>query len=236
MNYTDCKVLCTLERKKEPLITQVRCDEFTSMVEKNFDYKFEGVSEVYPFDLPELPKDFKILCIVGASGSGKSTLLKEFKGYKDSNFHCYNDDAIVSNFKSCEDARERLSSVGLNSMPVWCRPRKVLSVGEGFRADLALNLDNYTIFDEFTSTIDRNVAKSACNGIKRFIDSNNLHHIVFCSCHKDYISFLQPDLVIDLDDCKMYDCRGADLGKTLPYKSTNQVAKICGECLGTIII
>lgn len=236
MNYTECKVLCTLERKKDPLVTRVNCDEFTAMVEKNFDYKFDGVSEVYPFDLPKLPDDFKILCIVGASGSGKSTLLKEFKGYRDSNYYQYDDDAIVSNYSTPEEASERLSAVGLNSMPVWCRPRKVLSVGEGFRADLALNLDSYTIFDEFTSTIDRNVAKSTCNGIKRFIDDNNLNHIVFCSCHKDYIPFLQPDLVIDLDECKMFDCRGVDLGKTLPCKSTNQVAKICGEYLGSIII
>lgn len=236
MDYTDCKVLCTLERKKEPLITRVECDEYTAMVEKNFDYKFDGTSKVYPFELPQLPDDFKTLCIVGASGSGKSTLLKEFKNYRNSDYYQYDDNAIVSSYASPEEASERLSAVGLNSMPVWCRPRKVLSVGEGFRADLALNLDSYTIFDEFTSTIDRNVAKSTCNGIRRFINEHNLNHVVFCSCHKDYIPFLRPDIVIDLDEQKVFDCRGADLGKTLPYKSINQKPKTCGEFLGSIII
>ena len=235
MVYTDCKVLCELKRKPEPLITRVRLDACTDMVQKNFDFTFTGESVVYPFELPKLPDDFKTLCIVGASGSGKSTLLREFKGYN-TQTNTYNDDAIVSNFATPEEASERLSAVGLNSMPVWCRPRRVLSVGEGFRADLALNLNSYTIFDEFTSTIDRNVAKSTCNGVKRFIDDKGLHNVVFCSCHKDYIPFLRPDIVIDLDTEKVYDCRGASLGETLPCKSTAQMLKTCGEYLGSITI
>lgn len=235
MNYTECPVICDLQRKQEPLITRVKLDEFTDMVQTNFDYVFTGESIVYPFAMPKIDTDFKILCIVGASGSGKSTLLREFDGYN-INTREYNNEAIVSNFASPVDASERLSAVGLNSMPVWCRPRRVLSVGEGFRADLALNLNSYTIFDEFTSTIDRNVAKSTCNGVKRYIDDKKLHHIVFCSCHKDYIPFLRPDIVIDLDTEKVYDCRGTDLGETLPYRFIDPMPRICGEYLGSIII
>ena len=121
-------------------------------------------------------------------------------------------------------------------MPVWCRPRNVLSVGEGFRADLALNLDIYTIFDEFTSTVDRNVAKSTCNGIQKYIRKNNLHNVVFSSCHKDFIPFLKPDIVIDLDEEKVFDCRGECLGETLRYEYTNQTPKTCGAFLGVITI
>jgi ABC-type glutathione transport system ATPase component len=217
------------------LVTVVKLDEFTDMVQKNFDYTFTGESTVYPFEMPRIDFDFKILCIVGASGSGKSTLLQEFSGYSTGG-HRFDDNAIVSNFASPNDANERLNAVGLNSLPVWCRPRRVLSVGEGFRADLALNIDSYTIFDEFTSTIDRNVAKSTCRGIKRYIDDKKLHHVVFCSCHKDYIPYLLPDIVVDLDSEKVYDCRGADLGETLPYKSINPTRGICGEFLGAITI
>lgn len=235
-DYNECKVLCNLERKQEPLITTVPLDEYTEMVQKNFDYTFTGESKVYPFKLPKIDFEFKTMCVVGASGSGKSTLLKEFVGYTSSNKYTYDDRAIVSNFESPMVASERLSAVGLNSMPVWCRPRRVLSVGEGFRADLALNLYSYTIFDEFTSTIDRNVAKSTCNGIKRYIDEHNLHNVVFCSCHKDFIPFLQPDIVIDLDEEKVFDCRGESLGKPLPYKYTKVMPKTCGEYLGSIII
>lgn len=236
IRYNECPILCTLKRKEKPLITKVKTDEFTAMAESCFDYKFTGESMVYPYELPKLPDDFGICCIVGASGSGKSTMLREFDSRYSFEDKKFDDNAIVSNFETPEIASERLSASGLNSMPVWCRPRRVLSVGEGFRADLALNMDSYKIFDEFTSTIDRNVAKSTCNGIQRYIRKNNIHNIVFCSCHKDYISFLKPDIVIDLDEEKVFDCRGERLGETLPYKSTNQMPKTCGVYLGNIII
>lgn len=170
-------------------------------------------------------------------GGGKSTLLKEFVDYKNNNKAYDNSKAIVSNFATTREASDKLSAVGLNSMPVWCRPRNVLSVGEGFRADLALNLDSYTKYDEFTSTIDRNVAKSTCNGIQRYIRENNLTNMVFCSCHKDFIPFLKPNYVIDIDEEKVYDCGDGDcLGKTLLSKCMNQTTKTFGEYLGSIII
>lgn len=157
-------------------------------------------------------------------------------GYSYANKGYNNEKAIVSNFATPEEASYRLSAVGLNSMPVWCRPRDVLSVGEGFRADVALNLESNTIFDEFTSTIDRNVAKSTCNGLQRYIHDKGLHNIIFCSCHKDYIPYLQPDIVIDLDSECVYDCRGADLKKALLSKCTAQTTKTFGEYLGSITI
>ena len=239
MEYFDCPVVCKLERKKTPLIATVPTDEFTKMVEANFDYDFTGESKFYPYACPPQVNDaldFNILVITGASGKGKSTFLKEFKGYK-TNAKVYDSTkAIVSNFSTPQEASEKLSAVGLNSMPVWCRPRNVLSVGEGFRADLALNIDDYTIFDEFTSTIDRNVAKSTCNSIQKYIRNKNITNVVFCSCHKDYIPFLKPDYVIDLDLEKMFDCRGNCLGETSRSKSTSQQIKRFGAYLGSITI
>lgn len=238
MNYTDCKVLWEITKKSEPLVSIVPVDEYTEMVQNNFDYTFDGRSEFYPFELPKgvLDIDFNILAIVGASGSGKSTLLKEFKGYRMNDTMYDSSKAIVSNFSTPQDASYKLSAVGLNSMPVWCRPRDVLSVGEGFRADIALNLESYTIFDEFTSTIDRNVAKSTCNGLQRYIRKNGLTNMIFCSCHKDFIPYLQPDIVIDLDDAKVYDCRGASLKKASLSKCTEPMTRTFGEFLGNIII
>lgn len=238
MEYFECPVLCKLKRKSEPLISEVPCDEFTKMVEGNFDYEFDGKSKFYPYELPNEVKelDYSIMVIAGASGKGKSTLLKEFDGMSVEKNRYDNSKAIVSNFSTPEEASERLSAVGLNSMPVWCRQRNVLSVGEGFRADLALNIESNTIFDEFTSTIDRNVAKSTCNSIQRYIRKHGMKNIVFCSCHKDYIPFLKPDIVVDLDDECVYDCRGACLGETLRSKSMNQTTKRFGAYLGSITI
>jgi ABC-type glutathione transport system ATPase component len=239
MEYTDCKIIAKLHKKSTPLISTVPCDEYTQMVQNNFDYEFTGESQFYPYELPkELDNiDFNIMTIVGASGSGKSTLLKEFdRGYLYATKKYDNTKAIVSNFATPQEASFKLSAVGLNSMPVWCRPRNVLSVGEGFRADIALNLESNIIFDEFTSTIDRNVAKSTCNGLQKYIRNNNLHNIIFCSCHKDHIPYLQPDIVIDLDEESVYDCRGIDLKKASLFKCTAQPTKTFGEYLGSITI
>lgn len=239
IEYNECPILCKIKRSKTPLITNVPIDEFTKMVQNNFDYEFDGESKFYPFELPKevLNMDFSILAIVGASGSGKSTLLKELgEQYSFCSDTYDSTKAIVSNFNNPEEASYKLSAVGLNSMPVWCRPRNVLSVGEGFRADLALNLDSYKIFDEFTSTVDRNVAKSTCNGLQKYIRRMELNHMVFCSCHKDFIPYLKPDIVIDLDDEVVYDCRGKCLGKTLLSKCTEQTTKTFGEFLGNITI
>lgn len=238
MEYNECKILYKLKRKTMPLISKVQIDEFTNMVQNNFDYEFTGESKFYPYELPKeiLEMNFGILVITGASGSGKSTLLNEFNGYKFNNPSYDNNKAIVSNFKNTDEASHKLSAVGLNSMPVWCRPRNVLSVGEGFRADIALGLESHTIFDEFTSTIDRNVAKSTCNGLQKYIRKNNLTNMIFCSCHKDFIPYIQPDIVIDLDDECVYDCRGVDLKKASLSKCTAQTTKTFGEYLGSIII
>lgn len=238
IDYTDCPILCNIKRKTEPLVSKIPCDEFTSMVQNNFDYEFTGETLFYPYELPSkiFELDFNKLAIVGASGSGKSTLLKEFKNYNFAKNNYDYEKAIVSNFNTPDEAARKLSAVGLNSMPTWCKPRNVLSVGEGFRADVALNLKSFTIFDEFTSTIDRTVAKSTCNGLNKYITNNNLTHMVFCSCHKDFIPYLCPDLVIDLDSEAIYDCRGIDLKKALLSKCTRQKTGTFGEYLGTIII
>ena len=80
MNYNECKVLCRLKRKSEPLISKVPIDEFTEMAQLNFDYEFDGVSKIYPYELPNEVKnlEYNIMVICGASGSGKTTLLKQF--------------------------------------------------------------------------------------------------------------------------------------------------------------
>lgn len=239
MNYKECKVISSMEKSTEPLVSTVPMDEFTQMVQNNFDYEFNGESKFYPYKLPSAVRDslgeFKSIVIVGASGSGKSTLLKEFPFYHKAQ-NKYDDRAIVSNFESPQEASEKLSSVGLNSMPTWCRPRRVLSVGEGFRADLALNIESNTIFDEFTSTVDRTVAMSTCNSIKKLIDTNEYKNIVFSSCHSDYIDYLNPELVIDLDEEKVYDCRGEVLGKPLRSMFTSPLQRTSGTYLGSITI
>lgn len=231
MNYNECKVLCKVERSKEPIVTRVPLDEFTAMCGANFDYTFDGESKFYPYIFPKevLNTEFNMLVVTGASGAGKSTMLKSLgEEYKFDDNKYDNEKAIVSCFKTPEEASFKLSAVGINSIPTWCRPRRVLSVGEGFRADVALNLESYSVFDEFTSTIDRNVAKSTCNGLQKYIRRMGLTNIVFCSCHKDYIPFLKPDIVIDLDDEKVYDCRGERVDSTQKVNDFRSSLRLIG--------
>lgn len=197
-----------LVREKEPLVSRVILDESLNKLNSCFDYDFEGENKFYPFKLPEFLKNlnFQILVITGASGSGKSTFSKYFG--QEENITWDNSKAIISNFEDADDAVRKLGAVGLNSIPTWCKPRNVLSVGEGFRVDLARRIKSNCVIDEFTSTVDRNVALSCANSIGKYIRMNNLQKCVFVSCHKDFIDTLCPDYVIDLDDEAVYDTRG----------------------------
>lgn len=196
-----------LKRKREPLIAKVSLDKFTDEANKNFDFDFDGINRFYPFELPRIMQDldFNILCIVGASGSGKSVFSKYFG--EEEKIEWDNSKAIISNFDDVDEAIEKLNSVGLNSIPTWCKPRNVLSVGEGFRADLARRIKDNCVIDEYTSVVDRNVALSCSNSIQKYIRKKNLKRCVFVSCHKDFIDTLRPDYVIDLDDECVYDTR-----------------------------
>lgn len=123
---------------------------------------------------PDLPSDFRSLLVLGPSGSGKSTLLKVllekfFPDYKGPLYPCGQwpeGRALIENFNSAEQGRACLTSVGLSSVPTWCKPYEVLSVGERYRANLALALqqretdpDKPLVFDEWTSELDRDLAK-----------------------------------------------------------------------------
>lgn len=174
----------------------VLLDDFTAKACEPFDYKFEGITR---FTLPDLvpPADFSLGMIVGPSGSGKSQLLSEHFG-SPANIEWDRNRAIVSQVSDDPaDAVARLSAVGLNSVPSWCKPRHVLSNGEGFRADLARTLKDGAVIDEFTSVVDRNVAKAASVGLRRFVDRYQLKRVVVAACHYDIIEWLQPDWVFD---------------------------------------
>lgn len=174
---------------------KVEIDDIVRKLSASFDYEFNGVSTFYPPEMPSIPDSFGIGLIVGSSGSGKSTLLKQFGVEAEITWN--SSKAICSHFASAEEAQAKLSAVGLNSIPAWMRPYQVLSTGEKFRADLARRLANGAVVDEFTSVVDRNVAKACSYAIRRYCDRQGLSRMVFASCHYDIIEWLQPDWVFD---------------------------------------
>ena len=227
------KVLEKLKRKETPLTVDVIQDEYTDMCSKAFDYVFSGVSEFSPWEIPTgIPSNFSIGLIVGGSGSGKSTMLKEFGEEKIINWS--EDKSIVSHFESPDEALNKLSAVGLNSIPSWVKPYRVLSNGEKFRADLAMKISDGAVIDEFTSVVDRNVAKAASTALSKYIKKNDIKNVVISSCHRDIVTWLEPDWIIDTDHGILYD------GFFLPDQKSKSIftnqAKISGPCLKTIII
>ena len=227
------KVLEILIKDTIPLVSSVDRDEFIEASEKAFDCIFDGTSTFYPWKMPtKIPKSFKLGVIVGSSGSGKSTLLKQF-GNEDIPYWESNK-SIISHFDNADDAINKLGSVGLNSIPSWYKPYHVLSNGEKFRADLARKLKSNTVIDEFTSVVDRTVAKAASVSLGRYIKNNDIGNIVLSTCHRDILEWLEPDWVLDTDTGELLD------GFFLPDQKSKLTyiaqTMLVGECLKTIII
>ena len=226
-------VLEKLERLKTPLVSHVESDEFIKASEAAFDCTFDGTSRFYPWGMPsKLPRDFKIGVIVGSSGSGKSTILKNF-GIEETPIWNPNK-SVISHFDNPEDGINRLSSVGFNSIPSWYKPYHVLSNGEKFRADLARKLKSNVVIDEYTSVVDRTVAKSASVALSRYIRNNNLQNIVISTCHMDIVDWLEPDWVINTDTGELLDGFFLSDQKLISKYIAQQM--MVGECLKTIII
>jgi energy-coupling factor transporter ATP-binding protein EcfA2 len=92
-----------------------------------------------------------------------------------------------------------LSAVGFSSPPAWLRSFSSLSNGEAFRATLARLLveeRDPILMDEFTSVVDRTVAKIASAAVAKYVRRGD-HKLVVASCHYDVMDWLQPDWVYD---------------------------------------
>jgi GNAT superfamily N-acetyltransferase len=102
-----------------------------------------------------------------------------------------------------------LSAVGLGDVPAWLRPFHVLSNGEKFRAGLARLVCDHpeqAVVDEFTSVIDRQIARIGASAFAKTWRRGS-GQIVLLSCHYDIIEWLQPDWVYDTREARFSrDC------------------------------
>jgi GNAT superfamily N-acetyltransferase len=188
------------------LSCQVELDLIASELSNAFDYEFDGRQEFVPPTLPHIPDQFGIGLIVGPSGSGKSTILQTFGG--ESEVQWNQNKSVASHFNSADEARDKLGAVGLNSIPAMLRPYHVLSTGEKFRADLARRLNDGAIIDEFTSVVDRNVARSCANALRRYVTNGSVSKLILATCHYDIVEWLQPDWFFDTASGQMAGGRG----------------------------
>lgn len=153
-------------------------------------------------DNVNIPNEWNIGLVYGASGSGKTTAIKKLFG--DDIFKTIlNEDLPIINQLPAEmpydECVELLNGIGLNSVPCWIRPVKTLSNGQKARAEavLLMSQDTDIVFiDEWTSVVDRTVAKAMSICINKFAKKHN-KKIVLLSCHYDIIEWLKPDWLID---------------------------------------
>jgi hypothetical protein len=97
-----------------------------------------------------------------------------------------------------------------------------------------MKLKSHAVIDEFTSVVDRNVAKAASVSLSRYVKNNNLEGIVISTCHHDIIDWLEPDWVINTDTGELYN--GFFLSDQKSISKYIVQAMISGPCLKTITI
>lgn len=151
-------------------------------------------------EMPLSARPWSVGLIVGPSGCGKSSIMRHLWGSMPE--LDWGGASMLDDFKagsSIQQITEACGAVGFNTIPAWLRPFHVLSNGEQFRADLArrmLELPDPIVVDEFTSVVDRQVAKIGAHAVQKAIRRNG-RKFVAVTCHYDVIDWLQPDWVLE---------------------------------------
>ena len=173
--------------------------------------RIEGADIVSPFNVG---------LIVGASGSGKTTLAQQVYGVD-----CFRplldlSQPVIDQLPaelSYDECAGILAGVGLTSVPCWIRPAYTLSNGQRARAEAALQMahlsEGVAVIDEWTSVVDRTVAKVMSHCIQKHARKAG-RRVVLLSCHYDVIDWLDPDWVIDCNRQEFIDRRSVRRGRT----------------------
>lgn len=174
----------------------------------------ERAVERFAVELPGEDEAWRVGLVVGPSGSGKSTVAREAFGdalYRAGEWP--EDRAVVDCFGDlgARAVTDLFVSVGFGSPPSWVKPYAALSNGERFRCDLARALARgaaaareddqppVVAFDEFTSVVDRDVARVCSAAIARGVRRGRIGcRFVGVSCHYDIAEWLAPDWVLDM--------------------------------------
>jgi Acetyltransferase (GNAT) family len=176
--------------------------------------------------LPIEEREWNVGLILGPSGCGKSTVARECFGERPEPSWPSDRaivDAFPATL-GIKEIVAILSSVGFSSPPAWLRPYHALSTGEQFRVRIARALTEsatgrlsgpaacasqssdatradalavpVTVVDEFTSVVDRTVARIGSAAIARTVRATG-RKFVAVTCHYDVVDWLDPDWIYD---------------------------------------
>ncbi len=154
--------------------------------------------------LPLDERPWHLGLIVGPSGCGKSTIARRlwpeaYHGPGQSQ-EWPTSASILDAFPAELPIKELVSlltAVGFASPPAWLLPFHALSTGQQFRAGLARLLAErpaLCVVDEFTSVVDRTVARVGSAALARTVRERG-GRFVAVTCHEDVAAWLDPDWV-----------------------------------------
>jgi ABC-type ATPase with predicted acetyltransferase domain len=181
---------------------------------------------------------WQIGVIVGRSGTGKTSIAKQLfpkeyiRGFE------YKSTTVLDDFPEnvpVNEITKALCNVGFASPPDWLKAYEHLSQGEKMRVDIARALclqQRLIVFDEFTSVVDREIAKVSAFAIAKAVRRTDKQFIAV-TCHYDVLDWLEPDWVFCTDD--MAFTKKNDVNQKLNFQSTHALTAYGGS-LGTITI
>jgi ABC-type dipeptide/oligopeptide/nickel transport system ATPase subunit len=188
--------------------------------------------------LPIEGEEWHIGVIVGRSGTGKTSIAKQLfpkeyiRGYE------YTRETVLDDFPenvSVSEITNALCNVSFASPPDWLKAYEHLSQGEKMRVDIARALclnQQLIVFDEFTSVVDREIAKVSAYAIAKAVRRTGKQFIAV-TCHYDVLDWLEPDWVFCTDD--MSFSKKKDGAQKLRFQSTSALTPY-GDSLGIITI
>lgn len=153
-------------------------------------------------------------------------------------FH-YEEPCVLEDFPENLETKEitkTIGSVGFASPPDWLKRYGFLSQGEKMRVDVAraLLLDQELIvFDEFTSVVDREVAKIGSIAVGKAVRRQPGKKFIAVTCHSDVVDWLGVDWYFNMDNGEFV--KKNDVTQQLSSRFIG-VALPSGKCFGSIII
>lgn len=215
-----------------------------SSVLNAFDLSIDKIKEHFIGNIDIEGREWNVGLIIGSSGTGKTTIAREVFGDNYVSDQQYSAASVIDDMpqkKSVKEITMAFTSVGFASPPSWLKPYSVLSNGEKMRCDLAraiLEERSVAVFDEFTSVVNREVAKTGSFAIQKAVRKMG-KKFVAVACHSDIIDWLQPDWIYNTDEQRFFFALENTSDPKLRYRSSGLAMNIkdgYGKYSGSITI